>query len=343
MFFAHLRIDVVVGANRVIAHIRRVGAVDEVRTPALVDAFIQRIGQSVGVIGAVATVSDEIAVVLEHVEVIVGYDALHLFFRPLLGFRIAKIDGLTLERLRLPVRGDVGHHPVAHLRITRIESTRFSGESGLRPVNPDSELEPMLVGIVSDDREASRKLLRIGMPVAYVTEPPGIDVKHVDAEVGGVANHTFGNLFIYIHAATPTIVDHERIVRILPGDGISQDGAYPGTKNIPGAVGTIAKSSEEYDRRFETFVWLDAGAERARIGVKPEIRSERIFFARQRDTSAATEFDARIPTAARGVASFDKRPWNDFPRQVFENVAVRARSAGPMKAFADRNLMGALV
>src|SRR5207248_697950 len=80
------------------------------------------------------------------------------------------VDGLALKWFRLPIRRDIGDHPVAHFGIARVQCSRLRGQSSLRPVHPDAELQSMLMRIISDNRKTSRKFLRIWIPVAHIAE-----------------------------------------------------------------------------------------------------------------------------------------------------------------------------
>jgi hypothetical protein len=62
MFISQFGIDLVVGADRIIADVRGVGAINLIGSPALVDTFIERIGGGMGMIGAIATVRDKISI-----------------------------------------------------------------------------------------------------------------------------------------------------------------------------------------------------------------------------------------------------------------------------------------
>ena len=87
-------------------------------------------------VGAIAAVGHEVAIVLQHVQMVIGDQALDFMLRPLPGFRHSQIYGLPLERLRLPVGGQVGHHPVANFGIARIQGARLGRQPGLRPIYP---------------------------------------------------------------------------------------------------------------------------------------------------------------------------------------------------------------
>src|SRR5205823_12122241 len=130
----------------------------------------------------------------------------------------------------------------------------------------------------------------------HSAEPSGINMKHVHAEFGGIANHPFGNLFVDVHASAPTVVDHERIVGILPGFRIAQDSAYPGTKHVAGSIGSASKSPEEHNRRLEGFTRSKPSAEWAWIGVQTQSRLQRVFFPAESKSCPTTEFNSGIPT-----------------------------------------------
>ena len=73
----HLRINVVVGAHRVVADVRGIRTVHKVGSPRLVDALVERIGSGVGMIGTIASVRHQVPVMLERVKMVIGNDALN--------------------------------------------------------------------------------------------------------------------------------------------------------------------------------------------------------------------------------------------------------------------------
>ena len=76
-------------------------------------------------------------------------------------------------------------------------------------------------------------------------------MKHVHAKIGGIANHAQGDLFVYHHAAAPTVVYDQGIVWVFPGFGISENRAHPAAENVSGAIGTTVKSTKKNYRSFE--------------------------------------------------------------------------------------------
>src|SRR6267378_1014060 len=129
------------------------------------------------VIRAIASVRDQISVVLQHVETIVRDDALDFLLRPLLGLGHSQVDGLSLEGFWLPLLWKIGHHPIANFWIAGVQGSGLGGEGRLGPIDPKTELDPTLVRIVSDGRETMRKRLRIRVPVAHAAKPTGIHMK----------------------------------------------------------------------------------------------------------------------------------------------------------------------
>src|SRR3984885_16057564 len=105
----------------------------------------------------------------EHVETIVADDALEFACRPGLGRRDAQIDGDALEGLAvLPACGRIGDQPAADRGIVDIERAGLLRSAGLRPVDPETKLEAMPVGIVRDTGEPVREFFWIRPPVAHV-------------------------------------------------------------------------------------------------------------------------------------------------------------------------------
>src|SRR6185437_14270145 len=143
------------------------------------------------------------------------------------------------------------------------------------------ELQSVLVRIIGDKRQAVRKFLRIGIPVAYTAKPSSIDMEHVDAEVSAIANHAQGNLFVDRHPAAPAVIHDQGIAWIFPGFGIAEHRAHPATKNISRAVGAIVKSAKKNHRGFERLARRQTRAKRPWIWVEPQRSLNRIFFAFQ--------------------------------------------------------------
>ena len=54
----------------------------------------------------------------------------------------------------------------------------------------------MLMGVVGNHCKTVRKLSRVRIPVPHVTKPSGVDVKHIDAQFGGVADHAQRNFLV---------------------------------------------------------------------------------------------------------------------------------------------------
>ena len=86
---------------------------------------------------------------LEHIEAIVADDAFELVLRPGLGCRHTQIDRDALEGFAvLPADGRIGDQPVTRVGIVNIQRARPIGRASLRPVDPQTELEPVPVGEV---------------------------------------------------------------------------------------------------------------------------------------------------------------------------------------------------
>src|SRR6185437_3337948 len=168
------------------------------------------------------------------------------------------------------------------------------------------------------------KLLRIGTPVSHIAKPSSINVEHVHAKFGGIANHAHGNLFVDLHAAAPTVIHNQGVAGILPSLRIAENRANPGSQDVPCTVGAIAKSAKENDGRLETLAGFQASAKRTGIGIEPQGYFQRILFPREGDASSSAKFDTGIPATMRGIVSLNQSPWNDFTRLVFEEISVGA-------------------
>ena len=70
---------------------------------------------------AKAALSHEVSVVLQHVDVVVLNDPLHLATEGLLGSRCSNVRRLAFELFGLPVRRKVCDQPVLDLRIIDVE------------------------------------------------------------------------------------------------------------------------------------------------------------------------------------------------------------------------------
>src|SRR6202521_2170330 len=287
------------------------------------------------VIRAITPVGDQIPVVLQHVEMVVRDDALHFFLSPLLGLRYSQIDSLSLEGLRFPVLRKVGHHPSANSWIASVQGPALGGETRLSPIDPETELEPVLVRIVGDGGEAVGKLLRIGVPVTHAAKPASIDVKHLQSKLGGVANHTQGNLFVDRHAAAPAVVDCPGIVEIVPGFRIAEHGAHPAAQDVSRTVGPIAEAAEKHNRSLKRFSGREARTEGAGIGVQAQGSVQRVLRSLQRDAGSAAEFDSAVPSGLREIFSLYQRPGNRFAGLVVAEIAISAGRSGPMIALGQ--------
>src|SRR6185503_11113828 len=161
-------------ADRMIADVCGVRAIHPIGSPALVDTFIKRVGGSMGMIGAIASVRYKISIVLQHVEVIVAKDTLNLVLDRVFGFRISDVDRLAFEGFRLPIFWEISHHPLAYLWIASIEGSRFGRKASLGPVHPQAKFQAVLVRFVGDRCKPVGKFLRIGVPIADSPEPARI-------------------------------------------------------------------------------------------------------------------------------------------------------------------------
>src|SRR5512138_219976 len=118
---------------------------------------------------------------LQHVEMVVADDSFQFALRPIFCSRDADVDGLTFKFLRLPVWCRFGDQPISHFRVANVQRPALGTESSLGPVDPESKLQFMLMGLIGDGCESVWKFLRIGIPVAYSAKPARVDVKHFEA------------------------------------------------------------------------------------------------------------------------------------------------------------------
>src|SRR6185312_14948920 len=112
MVAAKLRVNGVIGLHCVITDVGRVRALDNVIPGVWRDRNTRAIGWRMGMIAAYASLSDEISVVLQHVEAVIVDKTVQLALRISLGVRNSDIDRLTFEWLRLPVLREVRDGPI---------------------------------------------------------------------------------------------------------------------------------------------------------------------------------------------------------------------------------------
>jgi hypothetical protein len=76
----------------------------------------------------------------------------------------------------------------------------------MTPRNPQAELEPLLMRVIRDRRDAIRELLRVRPPVTDGAIPAGVDMEHFHPQVGGFINHSPAELLVYVHAAAQVLL-----------------------------------------------------------------------------------------------------------------------------------------
>jgi len=76
MIAAQFLVDAVIGAHGVVAYVGGVGGHDEIGGPVVDDVHGAAVGRGVGMVVADAAIGNQVAVVLEHVEVVAFDDAL---------------------------------------------------------------------------------------------------------------------------------------------------------------------------------------------------------------------------------------------------------------------------
>ena len=86
------------------------------------------------VVVAGASLGHHVPIVLQHVEVVVAHDAVHLARGVVVSGGYTQVNRLALEFLRLPIRTNVGYQPVAHGWIAQVERAGCSVEASLRPI-----------------------------------------------------------------------------------------------------------------------------------------------------------------------------------------------------------------
>src|SRR5579862_9784591 len=221
-------------------------------------------------VAARAALRHQVPVVLQHIEVVVAYDAVDFFQQVVMGCGVSDVDCLALELFGLPVGPHIGDTPIANLGIMHVQRAGFGIESGLGPINPDAEAQSFPMRSVGNESDAVRKLFRIGIPVSHAAEPSGIDVKHLYAEFLGFMDHAQCKRLIDSHTAAPTVVDDQRIVLVFPCGWIAEDLPHPGAELIAGSIAATNESAKKYRWRNKAASRLDPRAKRAGIWIQSE-------------------------------------------------------------------------
>src|SRR5262249_14990674 len=142
------------------------------------------------------------------------------------------------------------------------------------------------------------KLHRIWIPVAHAAEPTGIHVEHFESEVGCVTDHACRNSLIHLHAATPAIVNGQRIVWISPCVLAGENATNPAVEDMGRCVGAALGCSDKNRRCFKRFAWLQPRQKRAGLGIETGLATEKFSGTIQGQVSASAELDPNIPTGA---------------------------------------------
>src|SRR5271156_3824736 len=158
-----------------------------------------------------------------------------------------------------------------------------------------------MVGLVGQGREAMGKIGRVGIPIPHSAEPARIQMKHLEAKVGGVGDHAPGDGLVYLHAGPPAVVDGEGVAGIRPGLGRTKHGAHPGPELVCRAIGAVAKCSQEYDWEFNAAARSEAGKNGSRFGVEPESGTKFLGCAAETDAGSPAKLDARVPACLAGA------------------------------------------
>src|SRR5262249_11151226 len=132
-------------------------------------------------IAARATLRNEIAVVLEHVQMVLSDDAACFASGPIRDGRNTKIHGHAFERLRLPSAWWTRHHPIAGGWMVCAQGASPLACPCLRPIHPEPEFQAALMCLVSQRGNTSRKLFRVGYPIAHAAKPAGVQMKHLES------------------------------------------------------------------------------------------------------------------------------------------------------------------
>ena len=289
-----------------------------------------------------ASLRDEVAIVLQHVQVIVLDNALDLFCRISLRSRDTQINRLPLELLRLPIQPYVIHQPIADGWIVNIQSPRSRINPSLAPIHPHSKPQTTLMCLIRKVGQPVRKLPRIRIPVAHTAKPPCIQMKHLQPELFRVRHHPQRQRLIHLHSTAPAVAHHQRILRIGPCAWIRQYGPYPPPQLIAALVDSTDECAKKYLWCLEARTWFKPGAERPELIIQAECASEPVAVALKRDPRSSTEFDARIPSRLRTPVGIDELNRNDLPCLPHNWMRVGARAPHPPVAFVNRFEMRSL-
>ena len=230
-------------------------------------------------IRSIATLRDEVTVMLHHIEVIVVDNSVDFRLCPVSRFRNTQIDRLPFEGFRLPIRRRVCDHPVVHLGISNVQGSNSGIERCLGPIDPQPKLQSLAMCFVGDRSEAIWKFLGIRIPVANAAEPAGVNMKHFELQIRRIAQHLVGELLVDRHATAPTIVDEHRIVGVFPSLGARKNLTNPATQSVSGNIDTSSSASQKHGGRQQGFARLYSGLEWSGIRIQSRVRKERTFFA----------------------------------------------------------------
>ena len=217
-----------------------------------------------------AALRNQVAIVFQHVQMVIVDNALDLFAEVIVSLGNAEIDRLALELFRLPIGRQIGDHPIADPWISYVEGAGCGVERSLGPIHPDAEAQALLVRRVRNSRKTMRKLLRVRVPIANAAEPAGIDVKHLQAQFLRFANHAQRQRLIHRHATAPTVVHRQRIMRVFPRKRVTEHCADPWTKLIARAVRAAGECTQKNGGRFKAPAGCKAGAEWTGIRIQAE-------------------------------------------------------------------------
>ncbi len=208
-------IDAVVGTCRVIADVGRIGTIGPEESRVLIDPQSSALRRCGRVIGARAALGYQVAVMLEHVEMVFDHDPLEFARRPGRGRRYAQVNRNALERLAvLPSCRRIGDQPIARDRIIDGEGTGLLRSAGLCPVDPQAKPEAVLVSIIGNRGNAMRKLCRVSLPIAHAAKPARVQMKHLQSKPRRFLDHAVRERLIHRHAAAPAVIDQQWVGRI---------------------------------------------------------------------------------------------------------------------------------
>ena len=195
------------------------------------------------------------------------------------------------------------------------------------------------MGIIGDGGEAVRKFFGVRIPIADSAKPSGVNVEHLELQIGRIFNHAISQSFVDGHAAAPAVVHEKRIAGIVPSGRIRENFAHPTAQHVARAIRATAKASEKNLWRDERSIRGQPRAKRSWRRIQSGSAVKRMHFSGDCNSDAAAEFDSHVPAVLRGIYALHQEPRNDFAGFALGGVRVGAGIPFPTVAFFHRDIV----